>query len=298
MAAELPDLNDLSIFSIVAEEGGLTRAARRLGVPKSTISRRLSALETRLAVKLLIRTPRAVQLTAAGKSLYEGVRAALEQITEAERSAHDQGTSAKGRVRIAAPRDYGVFVCAPIVRAFLAEHPLIQVDLELSDRTVNLVEEGFDAAIRVGALTTQALVARRVGSIGVKLVASPDYLARRGTPRAPKDLLSHDVLLFGAPLWKMSRAGVVTELEISPKLSASSLEVIRDAAKGGLGVARVTDYMVVDAIARGELEAVLSDWSFGERPVHIVHSGRHLLPSRVTLFIDYMTRRLREHRGS
>lgn len=294
----LLDLNEIAIFSCVAEEGSLTRAARRLGLPKSTVSRKLTALEERLRARLLHRTPRRVELTEAGRALHVEARTALAQLGDAAERVSDQGDALRGKVRVAAPNDFGVAVCSPLFCDFARRHPEITLDVSLSDHTVDLVHDGFDVAIRVGPIADPSLVARQVGAIRGHLVASPEYAASRPMPRTPEELADHPFVEFAPNLARhgfvrlFSKGGAMLDVPVRAAIRANSVAVVREAVLGGLGIARLPTYMSSKLEASGKLTRVLTDHWTGERTVHLVHTGRRLLPARVKLLLDFLATEL------
>lgn len=288
------DLNEIAIFSCVAEEGSVTRAARRLGLPKSTVSRKLSALEDRLRARLLHRSPRRVELTGAGRALHEEARTALAQINDAAERVADHGEALKGRVRVAVPSDFGTAVLGELFCEFAARHPAIHLEMELSDDKVDLVHDGFDFAVRVGSIGDPSLIARQVGAIRGYLVATPEYVRLHGSPASPAEVGAHRYLEFflaGQPAGLLRLHGPgdeMVDVRVSSVLRANSLLVIREAALRGLGVARLPSYLASKPVASGQLIRILPEHWTGERPIHIVHTGRRLLPARVALLVDFL----------
>lgn len=292
------DLNEIAIFSCVAEEANLTRAARRLGLPKSTVSRKLTALEDRLHARLLHRSPRRVELTDAGRALHAEARTALAQIGGAAERVSELGDALRGKIRVAAPSDLGITVCGPLVCEFVRTHPGITVELELSDRNVDLVQEGFDFAVRVGKIRDSALIARQVGAIKGNLVASPAYADRHALPTSAEDVPKHAFIEFSpSPPFKgvvrlHGPGGSMADIAISSVLRVNSLVVVRDAVLDGLGIARLPTYLSKKLLAARRLVAVLPGYWTGERPLHLIHTGRRLLPARVTLLLDFLAAEL------
>lgn len=292
------DYNDLALLVRVAEAPTLTAAARALDVPKSTLSRRLADLEARLGVALLRRGARKIHLSEAGAALVAQCGPLFARIEEAEAALARDGEAARGSLRISAPADFGVHVCAPIVQAFLREHAGIGVDVLYDDRVVDIAAERFDVALRIGAVKDTSLVVRTIGSVGAAVVASPDYVARRGAPAQPGDLATHDCLVFtSSPFtasWSLTHAdGRVATVEVPHRLAANSLAVVREAARAGLGVARLPDYLYVDDCAAGRLVRLLPGWSTGARKVVVVYPQTRRLAPAVRLFIEFAAAKLR-----
>lgn len=292
------NLDEIAIFSCVADEGSVTRAAQRLGLPKSTVSRKLTALEDRLRARLLHRSPRRLQLTDAGRALHTEARSALAQLNDAAVRVADHGEALRGKVRVAIPTDFGNAVLGEMLCEFARRHPEIHVEAELSDRMVDLVHEGFDFAIRVGTIGDPSLVARQVGAIRGYLVASPEYVRAHGLPRTPEEVAEHRHLEF---VLASLEAGLIrlhgphdtmVDVRVTPVLRANSLMVIREGVLRGVGVARLPTYLANRLVASGQLVRVLPEFWTGERPIHVVHTGRRLLPARVTLLVDFLAEAL------
>jgi DNA-binding transcriptional LysR family regulator len=290
--------NDLALLVQVARAGTLTAAARDTGIPKSTISRRLIELEERLAVPLLRRGARQVQLTAAGERLVGECGPLLARLEAAETTLTREGATARGSLRVSCPGDFGIAVIAPLVEAFALQYPDITVEVAYQDRVVDLVAERFDLAVRVGTVTDPTLVTRTVGSIGGAVVASPLYIARRGVPSTPEDLLGHDALVFtptpfGA-LWKLTHVdGQTVEVGVQHRLATNSLAALLSAARAGLGVARLPDYLYEPDCRSGQLLRLLPEWSVGARKVHLAWpEARQVAPAHRT-FVDFVAARLK-----
>lgn len=292
------DLNEIAIFCCIADVGSLTAAAKHLGLPKSTVSRKLSALEERLRVRLLHRSPRRVELTDVGRALHLEARTALAQIGDAAERVSDERESLCGRIRVAVPTDFGVAILSPILCAFAAKHPLITLEIDLRDRKVDLVHGGFDFAVRVGAVGDPALVARQVGAIRGYLVATPAYAARHGLPTTFEEIGQHRYLEFvlgpqyAGHLRLIGPGGGTTDVRVAPVLRVNSLVVLRDALLSSVGIARLPTYLADRLVAAGRLVRVMPGYFTGERPIHLVHTGRRLLPARVSLLMDYVAAEL------
>lgn len=291
------DLNEIAVFSAVAEEGSLTRAAARLGMPKSTVSRKLSALEERLRARLLHRSPRRVELTEAGRALHVEARTALAQIEVAAERVSERGDALQGRVRLSVPLDFGVAVVAGPLCEFGLRYPDITIDVVFTDRAVDLAHEGFDCAVRAGALHDPSLIARQIGTIRGHLVASPAYAARHGLPRSLEELTAHRYIEFhpSLPLPGSVRLhgpdGALQDVAVNSVMRSNSLLVTRDAIVCGLGIGRLSTYLTADLLAAEKLVHVLPDYWTDERAVYLVHTGRKLLPARVKLLLEFLERR-------
>ena len=258
-----PSAESLRAFLAVVAHGGFSAAARALGVPKSSLSKRVSALESQLGATLLARSTRAVTVTAAGRSLAEGAGPALRALDEAVRAVREDAVTPHGRVRITAPVVFGDELLAPLLAPLLAAHPRVQLELLLVDRRVDLLAEGVDIALRAGPMVDSSLVVRRLGPARSGLVASPAYLAAHPAPRLPRDLARHDLCLFATTLPPPPRRltlhgprGAVS-LDVAPRLVCTSQVSLRRAALDGAGIALLPWYLARTALRQGALVEVL-----------------------------------------
>ena len=283
----------MHVFVEVVESGSLTAAGRVLGVPKSTVSRQLSALEGRLGVQLVQRTTRSLALTEAGAAYFERVRRMVGQIEDAEAAIGDLAAEPRGVLRVTAPVTLGQALLGPVVGRFAVRFPAVLVHVELTDRVVHLVDERFDVALRAGRLADSTSVARRLRDGGLCVCASPDYLAAHGRPQRPADLLGHDGLVNeGTPWrdrWSFAGGEVVT---VRRRLSSTSWDVLRHAALAGLGVCQVPVMDVEADLAAGRLERVLEDHAAPRASLWVVTPGGAHLPSKVRAFVDHVVAEL------
>lgn len=290
------DLNEMTLFVKVVESGTFTGAARALGLPKSTVSRKVAALEERLGVRLLQRTTRKVTLTELGAAYFERAARVVQEADEAERAVSLSQATPRGRLRISAPVEGAEWIGAAVTD-YLLLHPEVEVELDLTHRYVNLVEEGYDLALRGGALPDSTLIARRLGVSRMVVCAAPSYLAEHGEPATPQALKEHACLLHGArePLHFSGPKGIAT-LNLHPRFSANNLNVLRDAALAGLGVTVLPNGFCEREIADGRLVELLRDWSLPEGGFHAVYpSPRHLTP-KVRTFLDFLAERMKSSR--
>ena len=287
----------IAVFIAVADHGSFAAAARRLGRSPASVTRAVADLESRLGVRLLTRTTRAVSTTEAGQRFLGGAKRVLADLDEIERAAAGQGTAPRGELRLTAPILFGRLHVLPIVTEFLDRFPEVQAALALVDRPVDLVEEGLDVAVRIGALGESSAVATRVGALRRIVVASPDYLARRGTPQRPADLTDHDVVAFsgiaGVEHWVFREAARDVNVAIRPRLVVSTAEAAIDAARAGFGLTRVLSYQAAEDVARGSLLRVLPGYEGDEVPIHLVYPGGRHPPPKLRAFLDFTTPRLR-----
>jgi DNA-binding transcriptional LysR family regulator len=290
-------LEAMSIVLTVVEAGSLSAAGRRLGIPLATVSRKVSELEAHLGTRLLNRSSRRITLTAAGGSYVAACKRILEEVEEAERSAAGEYSAPKGDLAITAPIVFGRVHVLPIVLAFLAAYPEIDVRLSLADRVANLLEDRIDLAVRIGVLPDSSLVATGVGSIRRVVCASPAYFAERGTPRSPGDLASHDCITFegltSPRAWTFSSGRSDVSVAIHSRLTVNTAEAAIDAAMAGVGVTRVLSYQIADATRAGALAVALQAFEPPPWPVSLIHAGQGLLPLKVRSFLDFAAPRLK-----
>jgi DNA-binding transcriptional LysR family regulator len=286
-------IEDIEVFAEVAGQGSFTAAARRLNRSPTAITRAVADLEARLGVRLLNRTTRAVSLTDAGERFLVGARRVLADLSEIEQAAAGLGASPRGELSVTAPILFGRLHVLPVVTEFLGAFPDVTVRLMLFDRPVDLVEEGIDAAVRIGALADSSAIATGLGHLRRVVVAAPDYLARHGTPERPDDIAGHDVIVFGGiggQQWEF--AGKI--VRVVPRLTVTTAEAAIDAVTAGIGITRVFSYQAVDALARGTVMRILAEYEGDEIPVHLLYPGGAHRPPKLRAFVDYAAPRLRQ----
>jgi DNA-binding transcriptional LysR family regulator len=284
---------DLQAFVAVVEAGSFTAAANRLDIAKSAISRRVSALEERLGVQLLRRTTRRLNLTDTGESFYEHSSRILADLEEAEAAVAQEHGELRGNLRVALPLSFGVRHMSQPIAEFSELHPRVSFDLDLNDRRIDLLADGVDLAIRIGRLADSTLIARRLFEAHTVLCASPDYLERHGIPQTPDDLPDHDCLVYGnlpdPGKWACTdRHGERHKVDITATLTASSGDFICGAAAAGLGLALQPTFIAGDAISRGELQPVLTDYKWPVTSAYAVYPPTRHLSYRVREFIDFL----------
>ncbi len=288
------DPNDLLIFASVAELGSFSRAAERLALPKSTISRRLAALEQRLGERLLLRTTRRQSLTELGLQLLEHARQVASEVEAVAALSERRQALPSGRLRVSMPSDFANLLLAESLAAFVAMYPAIQLELDLSARRVDLLGEGFDVALRMGSLPDDAsLVARRLAVFSFGLYAAPSYLAEHGEPTHPDDLARHQAVRMlqangEVATWALSHD---TEhwLETPPgKVNANAPELLIKLACAGAGIAAVPDYFAAAEVRRGALRRVLPEWCLPSHTAWAVFPERKLMPLKTRVFIDML----------
>jgi DNA-binding transcriptional LysR family regulator len=288
------DPNDLLIFAHVAELGSFSRAAEKMGLPKSTVSRRLAGLEQRLGERLLLRTTRRQTVTEFGLQLLEHARQVVSEVDAVAALSEHRQSAPSGRLRVSMPSDFANLLLTDTLAAFVAMHPRISLELDLSPRRVDLMGEGFDVAIRIGDLPDDGmLAARRLFDLSTGLYASPQYLAAFGHPTLPEDLLHHNAVgLLGAngePVkWSLSKGEARWEGIPPGRVSANSPELLLRLARAGAGIAAAPDAFALSDVRQGRLLRVLPDWRLPSQKVSAVFPGRKLMPAKTRALIDVL----------
>jgi DNA-binding transcriptional LysR family regulator len=269
------DIEDIETFVEVANAGGVSSAARRLGLSKSIVSRRLLRLETEIGTQLLARTTRGAVLTEAGTTFRNHAERVVAEINEA-RNAISPAGDLRGRLRIAAPLSFGPRLFAPVLAEMAAFHPLLHIHASYSDRVVNLTGEGYDCAIRIGYLRDSSLIAKRVGPISAKLVASPDYVKANGAPETPDDIVEHQALMQGTESWQFMDGAKTITVHPQGRHKADNATALAVAAVSGLGIAYLPDGVTDEYIASGALVPVMSRYPPPTAGIYVVRpSGRN-----------------------
>ncbi|MEH6649866.1 MAG: LysR family transcriptional regulator [Motiliproteus sp.] len=288
-------LEDMQVFIRVVEAGGISRAAEQLGVAKSAVSRRLSELEARLGTRLINRTTRTSSFTEAGRGYYERALKVLDDVTEMNAETAEANTALSGTLRVAVPLSFGLMHLSPAIDLFAKQHPQLAIQIDFSDRQVDIVEEGFDLAFRIADLKDSSIQARRISLVRFVLVASPDYLKRQGTPRLPGDLKQHDILKYAGSstsLWRITTAeGDENALTLPSKMIANNGDFLKNMALAGHGIAMLPTFLAWQELASGELVTVLADCSVPDSSAYAVYSQTRYLPQRARLLIDFMAER-------
>lgn len=296
--SSLDDLQALAVFVRVVEHRSLTAAGKSLGVSTSSVSKRVARLEDRLGVRLLERTTRRVRLTEAGQTFYERCVAILRAVDDAEAAVTHIGGVPRGTLRLSAPTIFGERHIAPLLPDFLEQHPHLRVDVSFSDRFVNLVEEGFDAAVRIGTLQDSSLKARKLARVDQLVVGSPGYFEARGVPRRPEDLADHECMMYGlttvAREWKLQKGKRTHTPAVQGRVVMNHGGAIRAAAVAGAGLARLPRFIVDDALRDGSLRSVLDDYAGDPLEIVAVYpAGKQPLP-KTQAFIRFLAKRLPE----
>jgi DNA-binding transcriptional LysR family regulator len=286
----------LEVFATVVDKGSFSAAGRVLGLTPSAVSRTIDRIEARLGVRLLLRTTRALALTAEGQAYLQAARRILADLDDAEQEIADQGAP-RGRLRVSAALSHGRLCVVPLLGEFVRLHPHILVDIALADELIDVAGGQADVAVRFGPLADSMLTARKIGETGRVIVASPDYLARHGTPRAPEDLHEHNCLNFNfrrvEPTWPFRRDGQDFSLCVKGGIEANNGETLGQLAVHGVGITRVGAFSVATEIANGQLVPLLEEFNPGDaEQIHAVFVGGANVPARVRVFVDFLAARL------
>lgn len=285
------DLNDIRLFAQVVRQGSVTKGAAALGMPTATVSRRLSSLEQEVGARLVERDARRFELTEAGRAYYEAATRLVDELEAAAAAVSGVAAKPSGAIRLSAPPDFSVaFLSEPLAR-FAEAHPDIHLDIELSTRRVDLIDEGFDLAVRMGPLTDARLVCRLLTSLPRRLYASPEYVRRKGLPSSPDELDAHRYLALSAEagaainLTDGKRAVQVTP---APRLTVNAMPMLRQLLSMGAGIALVPDALVREEVKAGRLQCALPMWTASDIEAHLLYRSRTLLPQRVRLLVDHL----------
>jgi DNA-binding transcriptional LysR family regulator len=293
----MDNLEAIRIFVSVATQGSFTEAARRMRLSPSVVTRSVAHIEERLGIMLLNRTTRSVQLTERGQIYLEDCKRVLEDFEMAERRVRGEDAQPRGSMRVTAPVLFGRLYVLPIVNRLLLEHPALSIHLTLSDRNVNLFEDGVDVAVRVGELADSSLIAVRLGLATPVLAASPAYLQKRGTPASSAELKSHDIILFegiGATNeWPFGANRNLVRVE--PRLIVNGADAAIAAAEAGIGITRTLSYQVWDSVHAGRLTLVLHEFAPPPLPVSVAYQARRIASANVAAFVKAMREHCRAH---
>jgi DNA-binding transcriptional LysR family regulator len=294
-------IDAMQAFAAVADLRGFAPAARKLGLSPSGVTRLVATLEQRLGARLLQRTTRSVALTDVGARYLERIKRILADVEEAEGSIRDERTRPSGRLVVSAPIGFGRLHVSPVMSAYLKRYSEVSGELRLSDRMVNLVEDGVDLAVRIGHLADSSLVARQVGEMRRIVVVSSAYLKQHGEPKTPEAIASHATIQFGAsaapPDWRFVRDGHEIRVASAPRFITNSADAAIQYAGQGGGLTRVMFYQAAEAIKAGRLRIVLAKFEQPPLPIHIVYPTSRLLSAKVRTFIDLVTERSDWHFG-
>lgn len=281
----------MAVLLQVVEQGSLSAAGRKLGVPLTTISRKIADLEAHLGARLLLRSNRAITLTEAGTSYVAACKRILAELGEAEQAAAGAFATARGELTITAPVVFGRLHVLPVVTEFLRAYPDIDIRLYLADRMLHLQDDHVDLAIRIGTLPDSSLIAVKVGEVSRVVCASPAYLATHGTPQTPQDLTRHACITFtglgATDRWIFKTPDAEWTVAVRSRLAVNTAEAAIDAAIAGNGLTRVLSYQIAQAQSAGHLKTVLSPWQPAAVPVSMVYDGQGVLPLKLRAFLDF-----------
>jgi DNA-binding transcriptional LysR family regulator len=294
----LDRLDAMSVLLSAVENGSLSKASRKLGLPLATVSRKVAELEKHLNASLLIRSAKGLELTPAGRSYVTAARAILEELTQAERAAAGEYTKPKGDLAVTAPTMFGRLHVLPVVTRFLSAFPEVAVGLVLTDRIAHFVDDQIDVALRIGALPDSSLIAVRLGATRRMVCASPAYLAAHGTPRTPDDLAGHDCITYAGfmspDVWTFFKDKTAVAVPVHARLVVGSAEAACDAACAGIGITSAFAYHFQTALEREALTTLLDEFQPAPLPVNLVYTANRFLPIKVRAFLDLAAPRLKK----
>jgi DNA-binding transcriptional LysR family regulator len=290
------DLNQMAILVEVVRGGSFTEASRSLGMPKSTVSKRIAELEDRLGTRLLQRTTRRLTLTPAGAEYFERCRRIMDDALAADRSVAERGSELRGTVRVTAPWLIADLV-GQVTERFAMVHPRVSLELRIADERLDLVSQGIDLAVRAGALGDSSLVARRLCEVENRICASPDYMAGRKEISKPTDLSGHDCIGFKSPrsTWKLERKGKRVSVPVTSRYTVSSLALIRRAALAGLGLANLPDFFIEEELVAGRLVHLLPEWRAERGALQLLYPSRRNLSVTVRALADVLAEAFARH---
>lgn len=295
----MSQFEEMRNFVRVVEAGSISKAADQLGVAKSGVSRRLLELESRLGVRLLNRTTRRSSLTEAGQAYYQGALKLLTDVLELDAATADTGALLKGTLRLAVPLSFGLSHLAPAIDEFLKAHPELTINIDFSDRHIDLVSQGVDLAIRIADMRDSTLQARRICPIRILLCASPAYLSQHGVPEVPEDLKKHRVLQYdvgGGPVLRLQDGqGGEHAVQIRPSIVANNGDFLRDMAMAGHGIILTPSFIAWQAIAAGDLVSIMPGYCPHQRSAYAVYPRTRYLSRRARIFIDFLAERFGEN---
>src|SRR5713226_5757721 len=291
-------LREMEMFVRVVEAGSFSAAARDLNMGQPAVSKTIASLEARLGVRLLTRSTRKLSPTEAGTAFYERAVRAIGEADEAEAAAQSAGAGLEGRLRVSAPVTFSRLHLVPKLGSFLDAHPKVQLELLMDDRVVDLVAENIDVALRIGVLTDSALRARKLGQAERLVIASPSYLARRGVPRTPADLLEHDGVIYGQSSggqeWLFRRGTSETSVYLRTRLKLSAAEGVREAVLAGQGFAIASRWMFTPELKSGEVASILEEWTLPPMDLWVIYPSGRLTSAKARTFIKWFEKIITE----
>lgn len=286
-------LTNMAAFLAVVDRGGFTRAGEHLGLSRAAVSKYVMQLEEHLGARLLNRTTRTHSLTAIGEGYMPRCRAILADVADADACATEASGALRGRLRLSAPVSLGARKMGEMIAAFCRAHPAVQVELVLNDSFVDVIAEGFDVVLRIANLSDSSLIARKIADMSMIACAAPHYLEAMGRPSMPDDLKHHSCLIYDNnarnSVWRFERKTEPQEVRVSGPLAANNGDALADAARAGLGIALLPQFIVADDLRDGHLEPVLPDWQSPDIAMSAVFPSKRFLSARVRAFIDHAT---------
>ncbi|WP_334147646.1 LysR family transcriptional regulator [Hyphomicrobium sp.] len=288
-------LDAMNVLTKVVATGSFAEAARRLGVTRSAISKAITQLEHELGARLLDRTTRRVTPTEVGLAYYERCLGILAQIAETEAQISRLHDEPKGVLKVNAPMSFGTLYLGAAIADFMDRYRDLKVELTLTDRMIDPLEEGVDITVRIGTLADSSLIARRIATARMMLAASPDYISRHGAPKAPSDLSQHKCLHYGhsttVPRWQLTDNDTIVSVPVTACLSSNNGDTLRDAAVKGIGIARLPSFIIGGDIVSGRLRTVLPDYPPQELTIHALYAPNRFLAAKSRVFIDFLVER-------
>ncbi|MDX1485467.1 MAG: LysR family transcriptional regulator [Alphaproteobacteria bacterium] len=285
----------MEVFTQVVVAGGFSAAARRMGLSRSAVSKQVAELESALGTQLLFRTTRRMNPTEAGRAYFERCQAILDEVAETEAAIADADQEPRGLLRVNAPMSFGILHLGPAVADFMKAHSRVEVQMNLDDRFVDPVAEGYDVTIRIAELGDSSLIARRIVAARMAICAAPDYLATHGTPSVPDDLRTHACLHYGnlpsGTQWRMTGPSGDHRVPIRARICTNNGQVLRDAALAGLGICALPTFIVGRELQAGRLVTVLPEYGFGDSAIYALYAPSRYLAAKVRVFIDFLVGR-------
>ncbi|WP_109479832.1 LysR family transcriptional regulator [Paraburkholderia sp. C35] len=282
----------MEIFVSVAEAGSFSAAARRMNVGQPAISKSVAQLEERLGVRLILRSTRGLAMTEAGQRFYEHAKLAIQEADDAEHAVRDASDSLSGKLRVSAAVTFACLHVLPWLEEFMNRHPKLEIDLKLDDRNIDLLEEGMDVALRMGALSDSSMTARRIGCNPRLVIGAPAYFARAGVPTVPADLSRHQAIVYwqggGGETWTFSQNGSEVDVTLAGRVRVSAAEGMRTAVLNGMGLAVASRWMFSPELATGEVQAVLTDWALPSIDLWAVFPSGRLVTARARAFVEFV----------
>ena len=284
----MQDLNEMAIFAVVVGSGSFTKAAEKLKLPKSTVSRKVSQLERRVGVRLINRTTRNLKPTETGKVYHQHCLKMLEQAEEADRVVNNMQSEPSGLLRISTPLAFGTPFFVSTIKSFLDHYPKVSIEIIADNKALDMLDEEIDIAFRIGPLADSSLVTRNLGTARLSLCASPEYLARHGSPKSIEDLNNHSCISHPAAPWTFIRNGQEVQIEPQSRMIANDMEMIKNMALEGMGIAAAPQILLSEDVRQGNLVTLLPDTPFIERTFYLVQPSRREPPSKVVAFTEFM----------